>query len=687
MYLFVRLFRTAMQIALVATCTLALSEATAATYFVANSGSDGNPGTNLAAPFQTIQHAAAMLTAGDTCYLRAGVYRETFLPLHNGTSNNPITFAAYSNEVVTISGANIVTNWTFWSNGIYQASVNWDLGEGYNQVFVDGIMMHEARLPNFGTGDLLHPVTASVAIDSTNTTVITSSAWSGHPDNYWVGAWFLGGVGYSWAWQCARVLGSTGNSVTVDPATESNPWFSGTGVGMLWGNLNLLDADNEWFLQTNTILNTLYLRIAGGDPSSHLVEMKRRNWCINFNGLNYIKVSNLNLEAGAVRLSGTGNVLENCRAQFLSHYLRFTSGYAENGNLDQGGGIVITGNSNTLRGCTIFDTGGSGIYCSGNNNLITRNLIYNTDYSGTYACGIALRGSQETVTFNSAYSSGRDILRPEGSGHDIRFNDLYGPGLLCKDLGVIYVWGVNSQSATGPSTRIAFNWVHDNYALHPAPLIYLDNWCANFRVNHNVCWNANGDAGVRVNGPAFGHQIYNNTLFNCTDVGTYPYDSWGNNNPDPAFWTNDVYQYSATNNLFLGSSPQTQLVNWTTDDFRLQTNAPAIDAGIVIPDVTDDYVGSAPDLGAYEFGGLIWKPGVDGWVQPVLTIAKLGGRDVTLSAPAEAEYFQLFVATNLTTAADWLPVTNAPALSSNLWEVTLPVTNTARFYRLQLLQE
>jgi hypothetical protein len=112
----------------------------ATTYFVASNGSDTNSGTSLAAPFQTIQHAAATTVAGDICYIRAGVYHETLAPSNSGTSSTPITFAAYSNEVVTLDGADVVSGWTLLSNSIYQASVNWDLGKGYDQVFVDGPM-------------------------------------------------------------------------------------------------------------------------------------------------------------------------------------------------------------------------------------------------------------------------------------------------------------------------------------------------------------------------------------------------------------------------------------------------------------------------------------------------------------------------------------------------------------------
>jgi hypothetical protein len=671
-------------IVLVFASSLGTLRAGATMYFVASNGLDANSGTNLAAPFQTIQHASAKMVAGDTCLIRAGVYHETLTPANSGTSNTPITFAAYSNEVVTLDAADAVTGWTVLSNGVYQASVSWDLGEGFNQIFVDGVMIHQAQYPAYGNGDLLHPATVSVTVNSVNSNLITSAAWSGKPDNYWAGSWLLGGVGYAWAWQSAQVLSSTNSTITVDPSTETpNWWFTGNGRGFLWGSFSFLDADNEWHLRINYGGNTLYVRISGGgNPSTHNVEMKHRNWCVNLNGRNYITVNGLNLWAGAVNLQGNGNALQNCQGQFLSHFMNITQGYYENGGTEQGGGVVLNGNGNIVRGCTLFNTAGSGVYSSGMSNVITRNLIFNTDYSGTYACCIALHSSGDLVTFNTAHTSGRDILRPKGTGSVIRFNDLSVPGLLCKDLGVIYVWGINGQGASGPATRIAYNWIHDNNYPVPSPLIYLDNYDRNFVVDHNVCWNSGGDSGIRVNGPAYGHLIYNNTLFNCANVGADTYNSWSTNNPDPAFWTSDIYQYAASNNLFLAASPQTQLVSWTNGDFRLKPGAPAINAGVIIPGFTDGYIGSAPDLGAYEFGGLAWNAGVGS--KPTLAIASTGGGNLMLSASPDAAYYRLYVATNLSPPAFWNPVTNEPATLGIVWSMTLgTATNFAGYYRLQ----
>jgi hypothetical protein len=661
----------------------ALLPAQATTYFVATNGSDANLGTTVGAPFLTIQHATGKLTPGDFCVIRGGTYHETITPATSGKSGAPITFTCYSNETVTIDAADPLTGWTAVSNGIYQAHAPFDMGTGFNEIFVDGAMIQEAQTPNYGTGDVMHPGFASVFINPNTPNVVTSTTFSGKPDNYWAGAWFIGGVAETAAWQTAHVISSTGDSITLDPTTETGAWwFIGNGTGHLWGLYSMLDSDNEWYLQTNTTGNTLYLRITGGaDPTTHVVERKKHIWTVNYNGQNNIKVSGLNLWAGAVNLTGNSNLLESCNAQYLSHYMVITAGYLENGGLQQGGGVVVNGIQNEVRNCVIGNTAGSGVFTTGVSNIVTRNTIYNTDYSGTYAAAITLRGSADVVTFNTAFATGRDILRPEGIGSDIEFNDLSNPGLLDKDLGVIYSWGIIGLGVNNTPTRIAHNWIHDNNHPTPAPLVYLDNWDAFYEVDHNVIWNSGGDAGVRINPPDVGDKIYNNTIFNCAPVGANSLDTWGRDNPNPSFWTNDIDQYSSSNNLYFSGSPAAQLVNWSFRDFRLKTNAPAIDAGVAIPGMTDNYLGAAPDLGAYEFGALPWTAGVGSRLSLVVTNS---GANVKLMASPDAAFYQLYAATNLTPPVAWSLVTNTPVVSPTLWSMTLPGTgNAPNYYRLQ----
>ena len=74
--------------------------AQAAIYYVSTAGNDSNTGT-LALPFRTIQKAANLMRAGDTCLIRAGTYRETITPANSGASGAPITFDAYNGERVS----------------------------------------------------------------------------------------------------------------------------------------------------------------------------------------------------------------------------------------------------------------------------------------------------------------------------------------------------------------------------------------------------------------------------------------------------------------------------------------------------------------------------------------------------------------------------------------------------------
>src|SRR3954470_11336372 len=115
-------------------------------YYVSTDGDDANPGT-IDQPFRTIQKAASIIAAGDTTYIRAGTYRETVTPVRSGTPTAPITFQPYNGESVTISGADMIpaSSWTIFSGSIWQAPVSWDLGEGNNQIFLDGKMLIEAR--------------------------------------------------------------------------------------------------------------------------------------------------------------------------------------------------------------------------------------------------------------------------------------------------------------------------------------------------------------------------------------------------------------------------------------------------------------------------------------------------------------------------------------------------------------
>jgi parallel beta-helix repeat protein len=84
------------------------STAWAATYFVDKSNSrasDSNSGTE-SAPFKTIQRGVNVAVAGDTVFVKGGIYYEKITGANSGMAGAPITFKNYGNDVVTIDGSN-----------------------------------------------------------------------------------------------------------------------------------------------------------------------------------------------------------------------------------------------------------------------------------------------------------------------------------------------------------------------------------------------------------------------------------------------------------------------------------------------------------------------------------------------------------------------------------------------------
>lgn len=83
--------------------------ASAATYYVAPTGQDSQPGT-LALPMRTIQAAVNKARAGDTVYVRGGVYYEMVAMKQSGVQGQPIRLLAYTGERPVIDGRYTLPN-------------------------------------------------------------------------------------------------------------------------------------------------------------------------------------------------------------------------------------------------------------------------------------------------------------------------------------------------------------------------------------------------------------------------------------------------------------------------------------------------------------------------------------------------------------------------------------------------
>ena len=607
-----------------------MKESTA--YYVGGkNASDGNQGTKKA-PFATITRAAELLKEGDTCFIRAGIYRETVVPKNSGLSGKPIVYTSDGNVDVTISGADKVNGgWKVYDENIYKKTITLPV-TGYNdaitgnssllanQVFVNGKMMIEARWPNISNSDdLLNRADFRIVpqdgwISGEGTTILDpgipdiSGGWS--DGTIWTIGWYVPGSG--------TITSSSAGQIKF-PLVRGEKH---RGYYYLTGRLGALDAEKEWFYDGTT----LYLWAPGGGSPKN-VEVKMRNYAFDLSDKSHITVRNISVFAATITTNSnsTDITLDRLKVLYNSHYVTLPSGKGTTAHTSETG-VRLMGANSVIKNSVIAYSAGHGIVLGAEGCSAENNLIHDISYGGTYNCGIwpAPGNTRQTITHNTIYRTGRSGIDGAYSNKDIGYNDIYDFGLINTDLGAIY--SASGTDLTG--TRIHHNWLHDakNDNNHRFPVgagIYFDQHSKPAQVDHNVFWN-NHKNDIRIEQrPAPYNMIYNNTMAS---------------NP-PEFWFSfhtypDSYPDNSKNNIYCSSiKPNTPGSNEITSEtnplfvdpaaggigFRLQPGSPAIDHGQVIDGVTDGFQGKAPDAGAYEFGGKEWKAGVQSTPGPVLS--------------------------------------------------------------------
>lgn len=126
-------------------CQHFFSAAHAATYYVATTGSNSNPGTENK-PFLTIAYAVNTMVAGDTTYVRGGTYNEDEIRFRRpGTSNAPIRLLNYPNEspIINFNGRTAYHRILIQHASGHNLAMGWITIEGFEiRNGYDGIKLH-----------------------------------------------------------------------------------------------------------------------------------------------------------------------------------------------------------------------------------------------------------------------------------------------------------------------------------------------------------------------------------------------------------------------------------------------------------------------------------------------------------------------------------------------------------------
>ncbi|MFR9652076.1 MAG: right-handed parallel beta-helix repeat-containing protein [Rikenellaceae bacterium] len=619
---------------LLLTSSIALS---AANYYVAPNGKDSNKGA-IDSPFATVGRALKGVQPGDAIYLREGRYHEEVkLGMVKGTAAQPIRIEAYQGEEVCFDGTQpIKAKWTKYKGNIYQTKLDFPIW----QLFVDGKSMTSARYPNGNWYD------GSIWADESMIIPSEKSVKNHFYGDYLKDFNFSladGGViivnSSSWGTSQSMITSHTagGDNFEFDPSTVKYRSHKPDIAHMryyLEGKLELLDCEGEWFFDPKSKM--LYLWAEGGvDPSTLSVSGKVQSYAFRGNGCSFVQLRGIDLFGTTFAFATSSNIaIEDCNLMFPTYSKRML-GNIEDFDVTEmtppGKKAVEQGDSGdanfSVINCRFEYMDGPAIVISGKNILFENCLFAVIDYSCVYgdAAALYLNGT-ENLTFrhNTLHTSGASATLQLTGRSLIEYNDLSKTGYLQNDGSLVQL---RVSAADGSIVR--HNWLHNSVKT----AIRTDNvnkpgypYGVNATAYRNVSWQT--DRGTFFKGDK--HFVFNNVCFDNIQrdliissneqINGINHSTITRNNLTNTFSGHQSAPYekypvpgTADHNwvgLDKDADIRSQLRDPDNLDFRPRKGAEIIDAGVVIEGKNIDFLGSAPDVGAYEWGAKeYWIPG------------------------------------------------------------------------------
>ncbi len=610
-------------------------------YYVAIYGNDNtNNGLSISTPFRTVAHAATVMSAGDTCFIRNGNYHEIVnITNNNGIEGMPLVFMPYNSERVVFDGTvPIDSAWSKHNGNIWKTSIDFDVW----QLFVDQEEQVMARWPNasFSDGSVFDTENhwGHGTMKQTNPNIYNNGTLVHDPrvnekgelidlslqgfdlDESGKEAIGILNVGSFRTWS-RKISSHNGNTFTYNPVPQ-NEWKTKEHQYFLEGRLEFLDTEGEWFLDTTTPKNTLYYYApSGANPNQMQIRGKVQSYAFVISKSKYVELRDLEFFGTTFYIyKSNGSKVDNCNFFYPStskRMLRIVNQVPEMSIIKSSSGCTVSNSAFRY-------TDGSAIEAWGGNNTIKNNYFYHIDYSSADLTSIMvtvlMSGKYNKFQYNTMHKLGASATVVGGDSALFEFNDIYDTGHVQSD-GAMIQCMVGAQ----PGTIIRYNWLHDSRKYGAR---FDGNGAGNNgTMHHNVMWNL-GNSGIMAKG--YEHKIYNNTVLNGPsnkndilvmiaqggNAGTITQNNVANRIAGHRSGSYQSYPVPGTytfneNGYESGRDVDTLLVDFNNRDFRPKPNSVLIDAGTVINGITQSYEGAAPDIGAYEYGGDFWSAGTD----------------------------------------------------------------------------
>lgn len=602
--------------------SLAYADTAGNVYYVSKSGSDLGDGT-AKNPFATISHAASVMKAGDTCYIREGTYYEALeISGLNGSLANKTTFKAFGDEKVTLTACKKIEGWTKYDNAnnynIYYADFNSGIyGGAGNMVFADGTLAAPSRWPNADvSGFLDRDNYARVKLSGSGGNVFYDSSFP-NVDLSGAKVWCASGVAYYSFLGDVTSYDSEGKLLTVDLSsfavkpTDDNLYF-------LTNSLALVDTAGEWYIDSDE--NRLYFCFPDGkEPSDVLVEARANEYALNVKNSSFITFDGISIYGGKAELASdtSGICFENAVVEGLDTNMA-------NGRMKNACGFTLGGSQNVITKCEIKNMYGSGIDITGSDNRVINNYIHDVNFEhSNSANGITINGKNHLVTRNTVERTGRSAIGGRFEASVISYNDVSDASRISRDSGVLYF-----NAHDYKNSEIHHNVIHDsmnNEGLQYA--LYLDSFTSSMIIYKNLIYGNESDTPnyTRLSFLSSYNNL-NNVIANNTFINSY----------EIPYYSCDLSGSVFVNNLFRSHSYKTSSFkpdeigvvfknnldgtydafrdDWTdpeNGDYTLKADSEAVDSGVFISGITDGFLGDAPDCGAFEYGETPWTAGCD----------------------------------------------------------------------------
>jgi hypothetical protein len=514
--------------------------ASAKDYYISNSGSDSNSGTDPSSPWQTIDKVNSFrnFSSGDNILFKRGdTFYGSIIIFKSGSPGSPITYGAYGSGVKpVVTGFTDVTSWNNLGGNIWESTDAVSDLSSCNMLSINGANIPMGRYPNTGW----------LKIDShVGTTSLASSSLNSATTD-WTGAEVVTRT-LRWGIDRGRISGHSGSKLTY---TKSGSYEPADGWGFFIQNdAKTLDEQNEWYYNPVTKKISVYslstpanVRVASVDI---LIDLKT-NTNITFNDLKFIG-GNL---YGAKMTGGNNITFQYCDFDFMG--------------IDAINSYPGT-NYTLIEYCTFNHSGCSAVSITASHySAIRYNTVKNAGLhpgmggnSLNLSYGLSNVGNKNVIEYNTVDSIGYNGIQFDGDGSRVEHNFVNHYCQTIDDGGGIYTFpqqGVRTYVQKIIANNIVLNGGNPYQGTddkdNQTAGIYLDGQSSYYDITGNT---VSGGArwGVFFNNSSYVN-VRENTIY---DVSTSLFFRKYNT-------TASMTDIDVKKNVLVGKANNSVLINW-----------------------------------------------------------------------------------------------------------------------------